>query len=163
MIHRGNILEKAVKESKFKITDLARRMGVDRTTLYNWFNTPNLPYETLIQIGKIIQHNFNKDFAYSTEFQQAQEVAEAAESYSKPIDYKEKYFKLLEEQNSLLKTKTLTYDSLIKAISELAANINNKTAIQNFGDDLKATLLNNNKDLSEKLQVIAEAITIGPH
>jgi len=144
MVHRGEILQKAVEESKVKIKDLADYMGVHRTTLNNWYKTPDLPFEVLIRIGKYIRHDFNKDFKYSTEFIQAKEVNEEQEQYGKPIDFKEKYLKLLEDQNMLLRKGEANYNQLAEAIVSLSKELNAGT-----------------KDLSESLLQIARTLDKG--
>jgi hypothetical protein len=153
MLHRGELLQKILDKKKVNKTKLAKDFKIDRGTLYNWFDTANLSFEILLKVGKYIQHDFSKDFAYSTEFQQLQEVQEQQAEYNKPIDFKEKYYRLLEEQNNLLRKGSGSFDNLADAVSKLATSIKNTG--DNLGTDLKHTLINTSRELNENLLVIA--------
>ena len=62
MIHKGEIIEKAVRNSGMSITNLAKRLGKSRRHIYNIFDNPSVSWETIMQIGKIINYDFTKDF-----------------------------------------------------------------------------------------------------
>ena len=59
MIHRGEIVEKAVRESGFSIVQLAKRMHKSRKWVYNSFENSQLPLDYVLQIGKIIHYDFS--------------------------------------------------------------------------------------------------------
>lgn len=59
MIHRGETVEKAVRESGYSITKLAKRMGKSRRHIYNVFENPQVPIETVLEIGRIIHYDFS--------------------------------------------------------------------------------------------------------
>jgi hypothetical protein len=158
MEHRGELLEKAVRASDVSITKLCKILKRDRGTLYNWFDKPNLSYDVMLNIGKIIKHDFTNELKHSTEFQQFQQVSEPTEEYGRVQDFKDKYLDLLEEQNRFLREKTLTQDSLLEAIDKLISALNPKKALDNLGDDLKESMNKNSLNISEKLEMIAQAI-----
>jgi hypothetical protein len=62
MIHRGQLVERIVRNSGYSLTKLAEDLGISRNTLYNRFNDPHLGYRFIIQVGKIIYYDFTIDF-----------------------------------------------------------------------------------------------------
>lgn len=101
MQHRGEIIEKAVRESGFPISELARRMKKSRRTIYNLFENPHVSIEEVLQIGKIIHYDFSHLF---TEVSKSiSRVEEFDEPYGETAAYwKDKYIALLEKYNALL-------------------------------------------------------------
>lgn len=154
MKHRGEIVKKAIYESKMPITKLAATMGKDPKTIYNWMETHDLSYEKIMEIGRIIRHDFTEDFQDLKKLPPI--AAEPMEVYGKTVDFKEKYYALLAEQNVMLQTKVSNFTALTDAIEKLATAANK--SINNLGDELKETLINNNKVLSDSLSAISQAI-----
>jgi hypothetical protein len=101
MQHRGEIVEKAVRESGFPIAELARRMKKSRRHIYNLFENPNLSLDEILQIGKIIHYDFSELF---TEVSKSKSVVEepAATYGESAVYWKDKYIALLEKYNALL-------------------------------------------------------------
>lgn len=104
MIHRGEIVERAVRSSGIPLTRLAAKMGKSRRWIYNAFETADLSLDTIIEIGKIIHYDFSNEITQiagnnSSSFNDGK-VAYGDES---PEYWKDKYYKLLEEYNALLK------------------------------------------------------------
>ncbi len=101
MQHRGEIIEKAVRESGFPIAELARRMKKSRRTIYNLFENPHVSIDEVLQIGKIIHCDFNYMF---TEVSKNISIVEETEyAYGESAAYwKDKYIALLEKYNTLL-------------------------------------------------------------
>jgi hypothetical protein len=105
MLHRGEIIEKAIRESGYSITIVAQRLGKSRRWMYLLFENTAVSIELILQIGKIIYHDFNLDFP---EIIQGKKVTNEPENKGDAIKeevsfWKEKYFTLLEEYNALLK------------------------------------------------------------
>ena len=104
MIHRGEIIEKAIRESGYSITTVAQRLGKSRRWMYLLFENPGVSIELILQIGKIIYHDFSLEFP---EVIQGKKIAnEPQNTYGNNDEvafWKEKYFTLLEEYNALLK------------------------------------------------------------
>ena len=71
MIHRGEILQKAIAKSGKTISEISRnvyyknRRGVSRQTIYDWFHQPNLSVDIMLEVGKVINHDFSEDLAES--------------------------------------------------------------------------------------------------
>ncbi|MBP6038665.1 MAG: CRISPR-associated protein Cas4 [Flavobacterium sp.] len=102
MQHRGEIIKEAVYKSGFPITALAKRMGKSRRWVYLLFENPMVSIDTLLQIGTIIHYDFSEEI----ETLKPHVVNDTAISYNKEETYwKNKYLKLLEEYNELLKKK----------------------------------------------------------
>jgi transcriptional regulator with XRE-family HTH domain len=102
MQHRGEIIKEAVYKSGFPITELAKRMGKSRRWVYLLFENPIVSIDTLLQIGTIIHY----DFSEKIETLKPHVLNDTSINYNKEETYwKNKYLKLLEEYNELLKKK----------------------------------------------------------
>lgn len=102
MQHRGEIIKEAVYKSGFPITELAKRMGKSRRWVYLLFENPTVSIDTVLQIGTILHYDFSDEI----ETLKPHVLNDTALSYSKEEAYwKNKYLKLLEEYNELLKKK----------------------------------------------------------
>ena len=62
MIHRGEIVEHVIRESGYSITNIAQKLGKSRRWMYLLFDNPNIPIDLILQIGKIIYHDFSLEF-----------------------------------------------------------------------------------------------------
>ena len=107
MQHRGEILKEAIYKSGVPITELAKRMGKSRRWMYLMFENSNVSLDIVLQIGKLIHHDFTDEIK---EFNTTSTIInESPSAYEKEVanaDYwKDKYLKLLEEYNLLLKQK----------------------------------------------------------
>ncbi len=109
MQHKGQILEKAVRESGMPLTKLTKRLKKSRRWIYNAFENPNVSIDYVLEIGKIIHHDFSEDIEelrkYRTmaAFMHLENASEIDERESGSQDYwKNKYLKLLEKYNQLL-------------------------------------------------------------
>ncbi|WP_342265723.1 helix-turn-helix domain-containing protein [Cardinium endosymbiont of Philonthus spinipes] len=98
MQHRGEIIESVVRRSGLSLSALAEKMGISRNTLYNRFKQKNLSYDFILNLGVVLHYNFvihfpemKSDRALSDDFR------------SKLFQLEEKYKKLLEKYNWLLK------------------------------------------------------------
>lgn len=105
MIHRGEIVERAIRNSGIPLTTIAKKLGKTRQWLYYVFENPNLSLDLIIEIGKIIFYDFSRDIpqiivnSYSKE----QSLDTNFENNQNSDFWKEKYFNLLEEHLDLLK------------------------------------------------------------
>lgn len=107
MQHRGEIIKEAVYKSGISITDLSKRLGKSRRWMYLMFENNSVSLDIVLQIGNIIHHDFSKDIK---EFNPSQmNLQELQTIYKKEgadaAYWKDKYLKLLEEYNCLLKQK----------------------------------------------------------
>ena len=52
--HRGSELEKEIRKNGINISELARKIGVNRRSLYNWFKEKNLKSSIVKRISEAI-------------------------------------------------------------------------------------------------------------
>ncbi len=106
MVHKGEIIETAIRQSGYSITEMAKKLKISRRQLYNLFQKYNIDDDTVLKIGKLIHYDFSieiKSLSHSI-------VEEPLEKYSTELDkirnevevWKNKYILLLEEHKQLL-------------------------------------------------------------
>ena len=113
MQHRGEIVEQAVRQSGYSLTKLTQRLGKSRRWIYHAFENPILSIEVILEIGKIIHHDFSDEIIdlkrYSTKIAEPLTSLQnqTENSITTQNDYwKNKYLLLLEKYNALLEKKT---------------------------------------------------------
>ena len=107
MQHRGELVKEAVYKSGIAITDLAKRMGKSRRWVYQMFENSNVSLDVVLQIGKIIHYDFSNEIKEFSPFLNFNEPTSIYEKNEPDAEYwKNKYLKLLEEYNELLKAKS---------------------------------------------------------
>lgn len=89
----GEILSKALQETHYPITLLAKDLKKHRRTIYNWIDSDSIPMETLLMIGKIIRYDFSKEVPA---LKKISELFDGENSV-----YRIKYYDLLEDYVSL--------------------------------------------------------------
>jgi hypothetical protein len=104
MQHKGEIVERAVRESGIPISKVAKRMGKSRKWMYNSFANPQLSIDYILGIGKIIGHDFSKDLDDIKRLSMVEE--KVGITYVKPEEdavlWKNKYYELLDKYTLLL-------------------------------------------------------------
>ena len=112
MQHKGEIIEKAIRESGHSITKLAQKMGKSRRWVYQIFDSANVPIDYIMEIGKIIHHDFTDDikgiklYSSSSSSQSFEESSFSGATKPNEVEYwREKYVTLLEKYNDLLSKK----------------------------------------------------------
>jgi predicted transcriptional regulator len=107
MEHRGEIVKKAVYKSGYPITELAKRLSKSRRWIYLMFENANVSLDVVLNIGKIIHYDFKDEIKEFISYQNA--INESAFDYQNDEAnseyWKNKYLKLLEEYNELLKKR----------------------------------------------------------
>lgn len=108
MQHKGEILEKAVRDSGMPLTKLTLRLKKSRRWIYNAFENPNVSIDYILEIGKIIHHDFSDDiielkkYRNMTVAMQLEDNSSDSESSNTIEFWKNKYLNLLEKYNLLL-------------------------------------------------------------
>ncbi len=109
MQHKGEIIEKAVRESGHSITKLAQKMGKSRRWVYQIFDSASVPIDYIMEIGKIIHHDFSQDikgiklYVNDLPISGVEEARFSVKASSEEAEHwKEKYMNLLEKYNDLL-------------------------------------------------------------
>lgn len=107
MEHRGEIIKEAIYKSGFPITELAKKLGKSRRWMYLMFDNNNVSLDLVLQIGKIIHYDFSDEIREFNPYQNV--INEPTIDYKREesqVEYwKNKYLKLLEEYNEILKKK----------------------------------------------------------
>lgn len=65
-IHIGTAIEQKIRERGMTYAEFARRLNVDRTTVYNIVRGNSIDTERLMRISKILEYDFIKEF-YETD------------------------------------------------------------------------------------------------
>lgn len=104
MQHRGEIIKAAVYKSGYPITELAKRMGKSRRWVYLLFENATVSIDVILQIGMIIHYDFLSEI--NTPVTNLSLTNDSQNQHAQDENYwKNKYLKLLEEYNELLKKK----------------------------------------------------------
>ena len=107
MQHRGEIIKEAVYKSGLSITQIAKRMGKSRRWVYIMFENKSVSLDVILQIGKIIHHNFNNEIKdlHLIKKSVVKTPSEYQSNKNSSEYWKDRYLILLEEYNDLLKEK----------------------------------------------------------
>ena len=107
MQHRGEIVELAVRQSGYSLTKLTQRLGKSRRWIYHAFENPILSIDVVLEISKIIHHDFSDEITELKRFNSGVK-AQNGNAYieNETADYwKNKYLVLLEKYNALLEKR----------------------------------------------------------
>ena len=105
MQHKGEIVEKAVRQSGIPLTKLVKRLGKSRKWIYNAFENPQLSIDYILEIGNAIHYDFTneiKELSSNTNI-----VSEPKPIYQDAEYWKNKYLNLLEEYKTLLEASNI--------------------------------------------------------
>ena len=109
MQHRGEILEKAIRQSGVPITRIVKKLSKSRRWLYNQFTRQDVSLDVFLEIGKLIHHDFSLDlneFRPNSRRSHLIEDANDNEYGNQTAQFwKDKYMHLLEEYNEILKSQ----------------------------------------------------------
>ena len=112
ILHKGELIEKAVRAKRFPITLLAKRLKKSRRYIYDVFEKQDVPLDLILRIGKIIQHDFSNDLKNLSKIPkeyQLEVITEPDISFENVNYWKSKYFELLEQHKQLLEGKLEEY------------------------------------------------------
>lgn len=62
MLHQGEILQNAIKNSGISITRIVEELGITRPTIYRKFKEEVIDYNFVKKVGDIINHDFSHEF-----------------------------------------------------------------------------------------------------
>ena len=110
MQHKGEIVEKAVRQSGYPLTKLARKMGKTARWLYYIFENSNVPIDYILEIGNIIHYDFTEEIAELKRFKNANQSNQLIMDTTSPFGarkdeasyWKDKYLQVLESYNEML-------------------------------------------------------------
>jgi Ni,Fe-hydrogenase I large subunit len=163
MVHRGQIIKDYIEDLGIKKEILAERLifkGKKRTvrTLFSKLKEPNMSLDDVLAFQKALNYDFSDKIPELKKINtyNIQEVSEPIEHYGKIIsDYQAKYYKLLEEQNELLRKGQGNFNQLAEAIITLSKSIN--TGI----GDISGNINSGSKELNESILLIAKMLDNG--
>ena len=103
----GEIVELAVRRKNINISELSRKMKVNRRTLYNWFQQETLTSSVIYSISQAIDYDFSQEFPENffnklTNCQKTQEEDCASETEGLHYYWMKKYITLLEDYRLLM-------------------------------------------------------------
>ncbi|MET1054841.1 MAG: helix-turn-helix domain-containing protein [Pedobacter sp.] len=103
----GEIVELAVRRKNINISELSRKMKVNRRTLYNWFQQETLTSAVIHSISQAIDYDFSQEFPedFLTNRSTCQKTVEednATEAGGQQYYWMKKYITLLEDYRLLL-------------------------------------------------------------
>lgn len=103
MQHRGEIVKRAIRQSGYPISAIAKRLGRSRRWMYLMFDNTQIDLETVIAIGNIIHHDFSDEIKELSGLNP--NITDPENTYNNQTKeyWKNKYLKLLEDYNDLLK------------------------------------------------------------
>ena len=109
-VNAGEIVERVVRRNKVSISELARRMQVNRRSVYNWFDQKTLRMDIICKIGYVLGHDFSVDFpdafgerGFAVMEKIVDSMDETEHGYPNSVHYwMVKYISLLEKYNELL-------------------------------------------------------------
>lgn len=104
MVHRGEILRKAIDKSDFNVSEVCKMSGIPRQTLYGAFLQKNPSLEYFIKVGKAIGHDFSNEIPELVSGFTSM-VSENSTEYVKGdenIAWMHKYYELLEKYVALV-------------------------------------------------------------
>jgi predicted transcriptional regulator len=98
-VHKGQLLERVIRRKGLNISELAKTVGVNRRSMYNWFAEADLKVGIMEKISEAIDHDFSTDIYISSH---ASEL-NASQNRAREDEYwKDKYIDLLERYSELL-------------------------------------------------------------
>jgi len=102
MKHRGEILKKAIEASGIAVSKIGTKSKISRATIYRAFDDPFCSLDYIIRIGRVIEHDFAKEIP---------ELSDPNRLDSEEnLNYKIKYYQLLEDYTALLKERLEQYE-----------------------------------------------------
>lgn len=109
-LNAGQIVERVVRRNKVSISELARRMQVNRRSVYNWFDQKALKIDIICKIGHVLNHDFSIDFpeafgerGFSAMEKLVDGIDDNDHKHPNSVHYwMVKYISLLEKYNALL-------------------------------------------------------------
>ncbi len=111
-LHKGAILERAVRNSEYQISLLAKKLGKSRRHIYDLFKKSNVSLDILLQIGHVINYDFSNELKeligipenYKIDILNEPKAIKDSATY-----WKSKYLDLLEKHQLLLENKLRIY------------------------------------------------------
>jgi predicted transcriptional regulator len=114
--HYGKMVENVVRKKGLSISKVALLVGVNRRSVYNWFNQQELRADIILRIGMSIHYDFSMDMP---ELLNSQGLSDTDHNdnfeFEATVYWKRKYI-LLRQEYSLLRFKAFEEQGLEKKV-----------------------------------------------
>jgi predicted transcriptional regulator len=94
MIHRGEILKKAISESGLAVKLISERCKISAATIYRLYHMADASLDDIVSIGKAINHDFKKEIPELRD----PEAEDNLNWKFKYLELAEKYIQVMEER-----------------------------------------------------------------
>jgi len=106
--HHGKTIEKIIRRNGHSISKLAETIGVNRRSVYYWFNQRQLKPDLIIRIGKALDYDLSLVLTgVGLKPEDFTNVCSGSHQSEDTCDWKDKYIELLERYNELLLTASV--------------------------------------------------------
>ena len=135
--HKGQTVERVVRQSGHSITGVAERLRISRNTLYNKFSNPNLSFDFIMRVGEIINYDFAADFPEMK--REAEEISE--DKKGRYVDREDSEYARFMKKHVLLANKYCRLLELLVKLSNENEHVSIKKDIAQFVEESKSALL----------------------
>ncbi len=107
---RGEILKKVFESEGINVSKTAKKMNIDRATIYRHFSDSDLSLDYIIKYGRAIDFDFSKYFPELLQIVQEPETQKKSPKTYADLEHeveywKDKYIQLLEQYNQIISSK----------------------------------------------------------
>lgn len=95
-VHRGQILENAIREKGITFAAAAKRCKISRRTLYNYLENPELPWQKIIEFEENLQLDLGKHFTQLRKYKSVKSEPLILQEPHEAVYWRNKYIELLE-------------------------------------------------------------------
>ena len=104
-VHRGKILEEAIREKGYNFAAAAKRLNISRRTLYNYFENPELPWQKIVECEENLNLDLSKHFTNLRKYKAEQSAHYSVQEPQEAVYWRNKYIDLLERYALHLETR----------------------------------------------------------
>ena len=95
-VHRGQILDNAIREKGITFAAAAKRCKISRRTLYNYLEHPELPWQKIIEFEENLQLDLGKYFTQLRKYKSVNPDPLIIKEPQEAVYWRNKYIELLE-------------------------------------------------------------------
>lgn len=95
-VHRGQILDNAIREKGITFAAAAKRCKISRRTLYNYLENPDLPWQKIIEFEEMLQLDLGKYFTQLRKYKHTPQESQKLQEPQEVVYWRNKYIELLE-------------------------------------------------------------------
>ena len=140
-MHKGEIIDIAVRRSGYPLTKVAQWLRISRATLYKRFSERNLSNEFILQVGKAINYDFSIDFPELGEDRRVIDMLKKRNVKREVIISTQSLIKLEKKYKKML----VLYNKLVAFLTKVAEDHN----MQQVKDELAKFLQNEDSKKEE--------------